>query len=191
MALTADLVARVERVEPDPGPMPGQEYLTDPEYDALALELIEQNGGGPFWVFAYGSLIWKPECAMTEHRRATAHGWHRSFCMKLTRWRGTPDCPGLMMALDRGGRCDGVICRLPDDDRFKQLVVLLKREIDQAMRRLIADGVADGSIEARDVRLTAFTLAGALNWPAHWHQPDGGQSAGEIAAQMVDILTGK
>jgi cation transport protein ChaC len=131
MALTADLVARVERFEPDPGPAPGQDYLSDAEFDALAHELIAENGGGPFWVFAYGSLIWKPECAMTEHRRATAHGWHRAFCLKLTRWRGTPDCPGLMMALDHGGRCDGVICRLPDGDQFKQLVVLLKREIDQ------------------------------------------------------------
>src|SRR6185369_3971307 len=73
MALTADLVARVERVEPDPGPTPGQEYLTEADYDALSHELIQENHGGPFWVFAYGSLIWKPECALSEHRRATAH----------------------------------------------------------------------------------------------------------------------
>jgi glutathione-specific gamma-glutamylcyclotransferase len=131
MALTAELVARVERVEPDPGPTPGQVYLTDPEFDALAQELVQANGDGPFWIFAYGSLIWKPECGFTEHRRATAHGWHRSFCLKLTRWRGTPDYPGLMMALDRGGRCDGVICRLDDAEKLKQLRQLLVREIDQ------------------------------------------------------------
>ena len=131
MALTEDLVARVERVEPDPGPTPGQDYLAESDYDALAHELIAVNGERPFWVFAYGSLIWKPECAFTEHRRATAHGWHRSFCMKLTRWRGTPDCPGLMMALDHGGCCDGIIGRLPDDDQFAQLGLLLRREIDQ------------------------------------------------------------
>jgi cation transport protein ChaC len=131
MALTAELVARVERLEPDPGRSPGRAYLEETEFDALAHELIAENGGGPFWVFAYGSLIWKPECSFVEHRRGTAHGWHRSFCMKLTRWRGTPDCPGLMMALDRGGRCDGVLCRLPDDDQFKQLGVLLRREMDQ------------------------------------------------------------
>jgi AcrR family transcriptional regulator len=65
----------------------------------------------------------------------------------------------------------------------------LKREIDEAMRRLIASGVADGSIASADVKLTAFTLAGALNWPARWHHPEGGQSAGEVAAKMVDILT--
>ena len=65
----------------------------------------------------------------------------------------------------------------------------LKREIDKAMRGLIAEGVADGSIVAKDVRLTAFTLAGALNWPARWYQPEGEQSASEVAASMVDILT--
>ncbi len=131
LSLTAELVSRVERKEPDPGPLPGRVYLTEPEYDALATDLIAAHGGGPFWIFAYGSLIWKPECAFTEHRRATAHGWHRSFCLELKRWRGTPDCPGLMMALDHGGACHGVICRLPDEDPFAQLNKLLHREVDQ------------------------------------------------------------
>ncbi len=91
--------------------------------------------------------------------------------------------------MDDFGRC---VIRTADEmlsvasrTRFRAL----KREIDQALRRLIAEGVADGSIVADDVRLTAFTLAGALNWPAHWQHPDGDQSAGEIAARMVDILT--
>ncbi|HVO04273.1 MAG TPA: gamma-glutamylcyclotransferase [Candidatus Cybelea sp.] len=131
MSLTAELVARVERQEPDPGPTPGHSYLSEAEYDALARSLIAECRGGPLWVFAYGSLIWKPECTFAEQRRATAHGWHRSFCLKLTRWRGTPECPGLMMALDHGGSCHGVISRLPDDDQFNQLGKLLRREVDQ------------------------------------------------------------
>jgi cation transport protein ChaC len=131
LSLTADLVARVERKEPDPGPLPGRIYLTESDYEALTSELIASCQGEPLWVFAYGSLIWKPECDFTEHRRATAHGWHRSFCLELKRWRGTPDCPGLMMALDHGGACHGVICRLPDTDQFAQLSKLLHREVDQ------------------------------------------------------------
>jgi cation transport protein ChaC len=130
MALTADLVARVERKELDPGPTPGEFYFDEADYDALTAELLAENAGAPFWIFAYGSLIWKPECAFVEHRRATAHGWHRSFCMRLTRWRGTPDCPGLMMALDRGGACQGVICRLPEENLFAELGKLLRREVD-------------------------------------------------------------
>jgi hypothetical protein len=64
----------------------------------------------------------------------------------------------------------------------------LKGEIDKAMREVIAEGVADGSIAAADIRLTAFTLAGALNWPARWYDPEGRRSSGEIAATMVEIL---
>jgi AcrR family transcriptional regulator len=65
----------------------------------------------------------------------------------------------------------------------------LKREIDGAMRGLLAEAVADGSIAPTDVRLTAFTLAGALNWPARWHRIEGPESAREVAVKMVDILT--
>jgi glutathione-specific gamma-glutamylcyclotransferase len=57
------------------------------------------------WIFAYGSLIWNPEFEFKESRGATAGGWHRSFCLKLRRWRGTRELPALMLALDRGGSC--------------------------------------------------------------------------------------
>ena len=62
-----------------------------------------------------------------------------------------------------------------------------KREMDAAMREMIDSAVADGSIEVADVRLTAFTIAGALNWTARWHN-DAGQSRTETARDMVDIL---
>ncbi|RJF91298.1 TetR/AcrR family transcriptional regulator [Sphingomonas cavernae] len=88
------------------------------------------------------------------------------------------------------GRC---VIRTSDEvlsaesaDRFREL----KREIDGAMRALIAEGIADGSIAPVNVKLAAFTLAGALNWPARWHRTDGGESAETVATQMVDILTG-
>lgn len=57
------------------------------------------------------------------------------------------------------------------------------------MRGLIEEAVADGSIEPTDVKLLAFTLAGALNWPARWHRPDGPLTAEAISATMVDLLT--
>jgi len=64
-----------------------------------------------------------------------------------------------------------------------------KRGIDKAMRDLIEEGMADGSITRSDPKMLAFTLAGALNWPARWHVPGGELSAAAIADQMVDILT--
>ncbi len=91
--------------------------------------------------------------------------------------------------MDDFGRC---VIRTADEQltsessaRFRAL----KREIDQAMQKLIAEGVADGSIAPVDVKLMGFTLAGALNWPARWHKPDGRLSAEELAVQMVEMLT--
>jgi AcrR family transcriptional regulator len=66
---------------------------------------------------------------------------------------------------------------------------MLKREIDNALRGLIEDAIADGSIAPVDVKMAAFALAGALNWPARWHDPEGAMAAETIATQLVDILT--
>jgi AcrR family transcriptional regulator len=64
----------------------------------------------------------------------------------------------------------------------------LKRQIDGAIRALIEEAVADGSIAPVDVKMAAFTLAGALNWPARWHDPEGELSAEAVARMIVDIL---
>ena len=90
--------------------------------------------------------------------------------------------------MDDFGRC---VIRTADEQltnessaRFRAL----KREIDKAMQALIAEGVADGSVAPTDVKLTSFTLAGALNWPARWHRHDGRLTPEEVASTMVDIL---
>ncbi|WP_205962229.1 gamma-glutamylcyclotransferase [Paracoccus siganidrum] len=129
MSLTPELVALTLRPEPDLGPEPGWTPLTEAELDELSRRVEAECGDGPLWLFAYGSLIWKPDFDATDHRRASAFGWHRSFCLKMNRWRGSPRQYGLMMALERGGRCDGVIYRLPDRDRLAQIRRVLFREI--------------------------------------------------------------
>ncbi len=65
--------------------------------------------GKPTQLFAYGSLIWKPEIEHKAEQTGVARSWHRAFCLRQHRFRGTPDQPGLMMALDRGGQCSGVL----------------------------------------------------------------------------------
>jgi cation transport protein ChaC len=130
IALTAELVALVDRVEPDPGPEPGRRDPTDAEFAAMAENVLAGAPEGDLWLFAYGSLIWKPELDFCDQRRATALGWHRSFCLTLTRWRGTREVPALMMALDRGGSCTGVAYRLPSGDRRAHIEKLLRRETD-------------------------------------------------------------
>jgi AcrR family transcriptional regulator len=66
----------------------------------------------------------------------------------------------------------------------------LKKEINDAMRALIEEGVADGSIAPVDPKLLSFVLAGALNWPARWFAPDGEQDAKALAGQLVGLLEG-
>lgn len=129
MTLTPELVALTLRPEPDLGPEPGWTEMSEADTEALAQRLHAECGTEPLWVFAYGSLIWKPDFDAQDHRRASAWGWHRSFCLKMHRWRGSPQYMGLMMALERGGRCDGVIYRIPDHDRIDQLKRMLHREI--------------------------------------------------------------
>jgi cation transport protein ChaC len=129
MALTPELVARCFRTEPDPGPNTEFTPVTKAEQAALADRLLAARPMDPVWVFAYGSLIWSPGFEIAEHRRGIAHGWHRSFCLELTRWRGTPELPGLMMALARGGRCTGLLLRLPSAERQDIVHRLVRREI--------------------------------------------------------------
>jgi cation transport protein ChaC len=130
LQLTPELVASVHRVVPDPGPRPGATYLQEHDYEAIADHILTGHPhAGGFWVFAYGSLIWKPGFPATDELNAQVHGWHRSFCLRLTRWRGTPECPGLMLALDRGGSCRGRAMRLSGDGLRSSLLGLLKREM--------------------------------------------------------------
>ncbi|WP_420143068.1 TetR/AcrR family transcriptional regulator [Sphingobium sp.] len=63
-----------------------------------------------------------------------------------------------------------------------------KRDIDNVVRRMIEQGIADGSMAPVDPRFASFVLAGALNWPARWHDPDGPMTPEQIAGQLVDIL---
>ncbi|WP_184466505.1 gamma-glutamylcyclotransferase [Rhizobium esperanzae] len=129
MLLTPDLVALTLRDVHDDGPEPSWTPLSQVELDDLVDRLDQEAGGDPIWVFAYGSLIWNPEFEATARERATAYGWHRSFSLKIERWRATSEQPGLMMALERGGRCDGVMLRLPNEHRRKNLGALVAREI--------------------------------------------------------------
>ena len=66
------------------------------------------------WLFAYGSIMWNPGFAFVESMPALLHGWHRAFCIYSYRYRGTPEKPGLVLGLDRGGSCRGVAFRLPE-----------------------------------------------------------------------------
>lgn len=130
LRLTPAHVARVHRVVPDAGPTPGVAQQTDADYAAWVDLLLATNPAPrrPIRLFAFGSLIWKPEVDHLGERPALARGWHRAFCLRLNRFRGTVDQPGLMMALDRGGQCRGLVLELPPEDPAAQLDRLFRRE---------------------------------------------------------------
>ncbi|MGX9120505.1 gamma-glutamylcyclotransferase [Mesorhizobium sp. BHbsci] len=156
MSLTSELVALCHREEADPGPDGSWTQLNDEDFQTLASRLSSEADAGPLWVFAYGSLIWKPAFESVERQRATAFGWHRSFCLDIARWRGSAAQPGLMMALERGGRCDGVIYRLPEGEKPLQIERLLRREID--------DHESVGSVRWLPVRTAQGTLRALGFW---------------------------
>lgn len=81
------------------------------------------------WLFAYGSLIWNPAIAFAERRRARVHGWHRAFCLSTIAGRGTPEEPGLVLGLDRGGACVGAAFRVAPADVQRELTLLWQREM--------------------------------------------------------------
>jgi cation transport protein ChaC len=152
MALTAELVALVERTEPDPGPPPGMHVPDEAEMRDRAAAFLAERPDGPLWLFAYGSLIWKPETEHLDARPARIRGWHRRFCLRLTRWRGTLAQPGLMMALDRGGSSVGIAYRLPEEDALGQVTRLLWRETDATpstnVPRWVSLETAEGPVTA-------------------------------------------
>ena len=67
------------------------------------------------WIFAYGSLMWDPDCPRAEAEPALLRGYHRSFCLYSYDYRGTREQPGLTLGLDRGGACRGIVLRLPPE----------------------------------------------------------------------------
>jgi len=80
-------------------------------------------------VFGYGSLIWNPAFEYADFRPALLRGWHRRFCLKMYSGRGTPESPGLMLALDHGGACKGVAFRIEAAKTRQELGLLWQREM--------------------------------------------------------------
>jgi cation transport protein ChaC len=99
--------------------------------DPQSMERIQREWGGQqdLWVFAYASLIWRPDIEVAERRLAHVHGWHRALKMWSRVNRGTPERPGLVFALLPGGSCQGVALRVPAEHVPQALPSLWAREM--------------------------------------------------------------
>src|SRR3954452_20445380 len=83
---------------------------------------------GDLWVFGYGSLMWRPGFAFLEQVPARLIGEHRALCVYSFDHRGTPEKPGLVLGLDRGGACRGVAFRVAAKHRGDTIDYLRGRE---------------------------------------------------------------
>ena len=81
-----------------------------------------------FWVFGYGSLMWRPGFDFAEQVPARLIGEHRALCVYSFDHRGTPEKPGLVLGLDRGGACRGIAFRVAADHREATVAYLRGRE---------------------------------------------------------------
>ena len=105
------------------------------------------------WVFGYGSLMWDPGFAEEERVIARLAGYARSFCMRSIHHRGTPQNPGLVLALDEapGHHCDGIAFRVRPGHEEDTLAYLRERELISAAyleRRLHVDLTDGRRVEA-------------------------------------------
>ncbi len=124
------------------------------ERERLRLRVLADIGAGnDVWVFAYGSLIWNPILRYAEQRTARIYGYHRAFCQWTHLGRGSPERPGLMAGLDRGGSCRGIAYRIAPDAVECETLILWNRETPLP---IYVPRVLNAVTEAGGIRAIAF-----------------------------------
>lgn len=122
------------------------------------------------WVFGYGSLMWRPGFLFEEQQLATVRGYHRALCVYSHVHRGTPEQPGLVLGLDRGGSCKGLAFRVHEAKMAETIAYLRAREqVTMVYREITLNAsLADG----RTVKALSYAVdrrhgqyAGTLDLP--------------------------
>jgi len=104
------------------------------------------SGTNDLWIFGYGSLMWRPGFDFQERHPALLKGYHRSLCIFSHVHRGTPERPGLVLGLDRGGSCRGVAFRVAGPSKQATIAYLRNREqatavyVEATLPVILADG---------------------------------------------------
>lgn len=81
------------------------------------------------WIFAYGSLMWNPAFICEEQVTGRIYGFHRHFCLWSRIGRGSPENPGLILAIDFGGSCRGVAMRIAAENVVDETQIIWRREM--------------------------------------------------------------
>jgi glutathione-specific gamma-glutamylcyclotransferase len=119
------LLARVRA-----NPLPGMTVRSDAEIEAsLDAALAAHDPKEDSWLFAYGSLMWNPAIRVAGRHTGLLRGWHRQFCFWIVGGRGSPEYPGLMLGLVRGGCCHGIAFRIAAAEMRDELLLVWRREM--------------------------------------------------------------
>src|SRR3954468_17127659 len=154
---------------------PARAYVSIYPVDPMPPEIAAlREGGEPVWIFAYGSLMWHPDFDFAESRPAFLYGYHRSFCLYSRDYRGTPERPGLVLGLDRGGSCHGIAYRLPPD------------RLAQSLDRIWAREMTGRVYEMRPVALR--TAAGTVRGHACVVRRESSDYAGRLSVEEMALL---
>jgi cation transport protein ChaC len=124
---------------------------------------------GHLYVFGYGSLLWRPGFGHDQAHPALLRGWHRRFCLWSRYYRGTPEAPGLVLGLDRGGACRGMAFRVPGAEAAAVLHYLDERENPAGAtvyhRRVLPVRLLDSGAKVRAVTYVANRSHGSYCRP--------------------------
>ncbi len=127
------------------------------------------------WIFGYGSLIWNPLLDYDQKKPATVQGYRRRFCLKTRFGRGSPEKPGLVLALDEGGQTEGRAFRVRPHNLEHELFLLWRREMLSGSYRPLW---LHGEVEGQRTPLLTFVI-----------DPDCGRYTGPICPkQKVHML---
>lgn len=130
--------------------------LSPEECEANRVEMLKKHSlNKDLWVFGYGSLIWNPAIDIAESAPAKLTGWRRSFCIDMLFGRGSPQRPGLMLALDKGGECRGIAHCITADKIESETPILWLREM---MMRTYRPVWAEAEIEGQPAEVLAFVI---------------------------------
>jgi len=160
----------------------GMRVLTDDELAASRASMLAgRKPGDPVWVFGYGSLIWNPAFHFVEQRSGRIVGRHRQFCLWTHLGRGSPEQPGLTLALEPGGSCTGVAFRIAAGEVASELEIVWRREMlsDAYAPRWVRVLTAEGPVSA-----VAFTMN-------HSHPRYAGRLDEETVARVLASASGR
>jgi glutathione-specific gamma-glutamylcyclotransferase len=138
---------------------------------------------GALWIFAYGSLMWDPGFPHGAILPAEIDGYSRVFSVRSRGHRGTPDQPGLVVALTPGGRCRGLLIQAEERHKASVLDYLWRREMD------LADGYVPRRVTAcldDGRRIDALTFVADLD-----HEAYAGVLSIEEAARRIAVAHGQ